>query len=96
MNKDTVSPSEKQYSNRGYMKSYFMHLVDHVLVCSQTDFVPELFVTNVAILLGSAWLMTLEMFLQFHLVHGSVTTDIALEWMSSGVTLSEVLQYLRE
>ena len=69
---------------------------------SQADFVSKLLEADVAILLGSVWLVAQLVSLQSSLVCGAVATHITLEGMLAGVDLciiglkqySEYIEYI--
>ena len=70
---------------------FIRYLVDHVSVGSQANFVSELLEANVAILLGSVWLVAQLVSLQSSLVCGTVATHITLEGMLAGVDLGKMV-----
>ena len=65
--------------------------MDHVSVGSQADFVSKLLEADVAILLGSVWLVAQLVSLQSSLVRGAVATHIALEGVLAGVALGKMV-----
>ena len=68
-----------------------MHLVNHIFVGSQTDFVSELLEADVAIFPGPVRFMAHEMPLQPRPIYGPVATEVTLEWMLVWVMILEVV-----
>ena len=64
--------------------------MDHIFVCSQADFVSELFEADVAIFPGPVWLVAHEMPLEPRPVNGPVAAEVTLKRMLVRVVILEV------
>ena len=64
--------------------------MDHIFVCSQADFVSELFEADVAIFPGPVWLVAHEVPLEPRPVNGPVAAEVTLKRMLVWVVILEV------